>query len=160
MANTQWSGFLSFKATNPEIDSVIKSAMVPVKKFSVKGGTVRQVDLNGNDDVSVALEIHEAKRFGNISLYLPRTGGFEWHQLWEIAEHDLPVSFSFFTTGSIGKTLTHQFNLISQNAKITEQPFKYSDWDSQDVLRVNFTMPDIRIVHGLRQGAEFVEEDL
>lgn len=160
MGNTQWSGYLSFKATNPEIDSEIKSAMVPVKKFLVKGGIQRAIELSGKDDASVALEIHDVKKFGNISLFLPRTRGFEWHQLWEIAEHNLPVSFSFFTTGSVGKTLTHQFNVISLNAKITDQPIKFSDWDSRDVLRVNFSLPNVRIVHGARDGGDFVEEDL
>src|SRR5215217_2674329 len=160
MGNTQWSGYLSYKATHIDIDSVLKSTMVPVKQFSVKGGTMRNVNLTGADDISVALEIEQAKSFKNISLYLPRTRGFEWHNLWEIAEHDLPVSISFFTTGSRGKTLTHQFNLLCETAKIMERPIKFHDWDKSDVLRVNFSLPDIRIVHGSKQGGDFVEEDM
>lgn len=160
MGNTKWSGFLSYKAVNAEIDSVIKNAMVPVKKFSVKGGTIQEVDLSGNDDIKVSMEVLEAKMFRNISLYLPRSNGFEWHQLWEIAEHDLTLSLSFFASGKIGKTTTHQFNIISENAKITEKPIRYSDWDSRDVLRVNFSLPDLRIVHGSQQGGEYVEADI
>jgi hypothetical protein len=160
MGNTKWLGYLSYKAVNAEIDSVIRNAMLPVRKFSVKGGTIQQVDLSGNDDVKVSMEILEAKTFKNISLYLARSNGFEWHQLWEIAEHDLTLALSFFASGSVGSTTTHQFNIISQSAKITEKPVRYSDWDSRDVLRVNFSLPDIRIVHGTRQGAQLVERDL
>jgi hypothetical protein len=160
MGNTKWSGYLSYVAQNAEIDSVIKSAWVPVKKFSVKGGTARDVDLGAGDGVSVALEMEEAKRFRNISLFLPPGRGFEWHQLWEIAEHGLPVSLSFFTSGSVGKTLTHQFNLMSDNARISEAPIKFSDWDSRDVLKVNFALTDIKIVHGSRQGSHFAEEEI
>ena len=160
MGNTKWSGYLSFKAVNPEIDSVIKNTWVRVKKFSVKGGTIQEVDLGGSDDIKLSMEVLEAKTFKNISLYLPRSNGFEWHQLWEIAEHDLTVSLSFFAAGKVGNTTTHQFNVLSDNAKITEKPVRFSDWDSRDVLRVNFSMPDIRIVHGSRQGAELVEKDI
>ncbi len=160
MGNTSWKGYLNFKAVNPEIDSVIKNEMVPVKKFSVRGGTTEAVDLSGRDDIKLALEIQEAKMFRNLSLFLPRTNGFAWHQLWEIAEHDLPVMISFYTVGKVGNTTTHHFFVVGTNAKITEQPIRYSDWDSRDVLRVTFSLPDVEIVHGSRQGGEFVEEKM
>lgn len=160
MGNTQWSGFLSYKAQHADIDSVLKSNWVPVKSFSVQGGTVRRVDLSTTSDVGVALEIEQSRSYKNLSLFLPRTRGFEWHHLWEIADHGLPVAISFFTSGSIGNTPVHQFNLSCRTAKITSQPMKLSDWDKNDVLKVSFSLPDIKIVHGSKQGGQFVEEEI
>ncbi len=159
MANTKWKGTLTYRAKHTDIDSVIGAQFVPVTQFSVKGGAKRWIDLNITDDISLVSEFEQARSFKNIALYLPRTKGFEWHQLWEIADHGLPVTIAFFTSGNIGKTVKHQFTLISQNAKITGQPTRMPDWSGAEVLRVELSLPEIKLVHGTYQGSEFVEEN-
>ena len=159
MADTKWSGFLTYRAKHTDIDSELKGSFVPVSQFAVKGGAKRKIDLTSTDDISLVSEFEQARSFKNISLYLPRTKGFEWHHLWEIADHDLPVSIAFFTSGNIGRTVKHQFTLVCQNARITEQPVKEPDWGKSEVLRVNLSLPEIKLVHGSFQQSEFVEED-
>jgi len=159
MADTKWTGFLSYKAKHTDIDSELKGSFVPVKLFSVKGGAKRVVDFTSADDISLVSEFEQARSFKNISLFLPRTRGFEWHHLWEIAEHGLPVSMTFFTSGNIGKTVSRQFTLVCKNAKISETPVKQQDWDKSDVLKINLTLPETKLIHGSFRESEFVEED-
>lgn len=159
MAETKWTGFLSYKAKHADINSELKGSFVPVTQFSVKGGAKRKVDLTITDDLSLVSEFEQARSFKNISLYLSRTKGFEWHHLWEIADHGLPVSIAFFASGNIGRIVKHQFTLICQNAKITEQPAKEPDWGKCEVLRVNLSLPEIKLVHGSYQNTEFVQDD-
>jgi hypothetical protein len=159
MADTKWTGFLSYKAKHTDIDSELKGSFVPVAQFAVKGGAKRKINFNLTDDISLVSEFEQARSFKNISLYLPRTKGFEWHNLWEIAEHGLPVSIAFFTSGNVGQTVKHQFTLVCQNAQITDQPSREIDWGNNDVLRVSLSLPDIKLVHGSFQQSEFVQED-
>ena len=159
MADTNWSGFLTYRAKHTDIDSELKGSFVPVTQFAVKGGAKRKIDLTSADDISLVSEFEQARSFKNISLFLARTRGFEWHNLWEIAEHGLPVSIAFFTSGSVGKIVKNQFTLVCPNAKITDQPGKVLDWGNNEMLRVNLSLPEIKLVHGSFQQSEFVEED-
>lgn len=159
MSNTKWIGTLTYRAKHTDIDSVLSSSFVPVTQFAVKGGAKRQVDLNLADDISVVSEFEQARMYKNISLYLPRTKGFEWHHLWEIAHHRLPLTIAFFTSGSIGKTVKHQFTLISENAKITDSPVKQLDWSNREMLKVSLSLPETKLIHGSYQGSDLVEEN-
>jgi hypothetical protein len=160
MKKTKWKGFLSYKAKHSDIDSVLKGSFVEVSYFSVKGGAKRIIDLTATDDLSLVSEFEQARSFKNISLYLPPTRDFEWHHLYEISHHGLPLSMAFFTAGNVGKTPTRQFTLTCENASISEQPAKKSNGGKDVVLMVNMSLPETKLVHGsLRHDGEFVQED-
>lgn len=159
MAAIEWTGFLTYAAKHSDIDSVLKSSFVPVSLIKVKGGAKRVVFLSSTDNIDLVSEIEQARSFKNISLYLPPTQNFEWLDLTEIAVHKLPVSINFFTYGSIGKTITHQFQLICENAEITATPNKDFDPTVKGMLLgVHFALPETRLIYGSQQGSEFIEE--
>jgi hypothetical protein len=159
MAETKWSAYLSYKAKHTDIESELKGSFVPVAQFGVRGGTKRKVDLTSTDDISLVSEFEQARGFKNISLFLPRTRGFEWHHFWEIANHGLPVTIAFFASGSAGKTLKHEFILTCPGAKITGSPGKVPDWSGNELLRVDLSLPETKLEHGSFQGSEFVKEN-
>ena len=159
MGNTTWSGFLSYKAKHTDIDSVLKGSFVPVASFAVKGGAKRIIHLTAADDISLVSEFEQARSFKNITVFLPPTKDFEWHNLYEIAYHNLSFSMTFFASGNVGKAVTNQFTLSCKNATITEQPVKGTDWSYSSILKVNMALPETELLHGSYQESEFVEEN-
>jgi len=159
MAETKWAAFLSYKAKHTDIDSELKGAFVPVSQFSVKGGAKRMIDLTVTDDISLVSEFEQARNFRNISLFVARTKGFEWHHFWEIADHGLPLTIAFFASGRSGKTVRHEIILTCRTARITNPPGKEIDWSGNGLLRVNLSLPDITLEHNSLQGSQFVREN-
>lgn len=154
-----WTGILAYRANHRDITSVINATEIPVTHFSVNGGAKRIIELASADDISFSLELSAAKNYKNISLFLPPARKFEWLDLCEVAFHDLPLAISFSTFANNGKANTHTFNLLCENAKITELPSKVSDpVAGATVLAVRMSLPAPKILHGFYQGGEFVEE--
>lgn len=160
MNNSRWSGFLSYKAKHTDIESELAGSFVPINYFAVKGGANRLIDLTSADDISLVSELEQARKLRNITIYLPPSKNFEWMHFNEIAFHNLPLNFALFTSGNIGKTVTHQFTLACRNAGISEQPKQKADGASgNNVLMVNLTINDSQLTHGFRNGSDFVEEN-
>ena len=159
MADTKWEGYFGYKAKHKDIDSVLNASFIPVSYFSVKGGAKRIIDLSATDDLSLVSEFEQARSFKNISLFLPPTKNFEWLDLTEISIHHLPVIIYFFAQGKVGKTITHEFTLSCKNAEITESPSKKTNGGKEIVLKVEMSLPEIRLIHNSPQGGEFVQED-
>ena len=158
MAETKWKGYLTYKAKHMDIDSMLKGSFVAVSSFAVRGGAKRKIDLTTADDISLVSEFEQARSYKNISLFLPPARDFEWHHLYEISHHNLPLAMTFFASGNVGSTVKHQLTLHCKNAQITEQPAKGTDWSNGAILKVSMTLPESELIHGSYQGNEFVEE--
>jgi hypothetical protein len=155
-----WTGVFSYRARHREIDSVLNAAVVPVTHFSVNGGAQRVVDLGATDDISFVIEFAQARNYKNISLYLPPARNFEWLDLTEVAMHGLPLSISFSTAGTIGEKTAQTFELLCENARITEPPSRLSDVVAKTlVLVVRLSLPETKILHGSLQGGNLVETE-
>ncbi len=160
MNGSSWSGFINYKAKHTDIESELSGKLVPINYFAVKGGASRLIDLKTADDISLVSELEQARSLRNITIYLPQSNNFEWMHFNEMAFHNLPVSFALFTSGNVGKTLTHQFTLACRDAEISEQPkYKADGATGTTVLMVNMTITESQLTHGFRNGSEFVEEN-
>jgi hypothetical protein len=159
MANTTWKCVFAYKAKHKDIDSTL-NAFVPVIAFSVKGGTSRIIDLSSTDDINLADEFLQARKYKNITLFLPPASNFEWLDLTEISIHRLPFFSVFSASGKIGQTLTHEFILSSKDAQLTGLPGKVTDSEKRlTLLRVPMALPNAKLTHGSQQGDDFVQED-
>lgn len=154
MANIKWSGYFIYKAEHKDIGSVLKGSFIPVSYFSVKGGAMRNIDLNGTDDISLVSEFEQARTFKNISLHLPPTKSFEWLDLTEIFVHRLRFTVVFFVQGKIDKTLTHEFTISSKTAQISESPVKKFVTGKGNVLKVSIALPETILSYTSPQGLE------
>jgi hypothetical protein len=127
-------------------------------EFSVKGGTVRTINLDSTDDMSLVSELEQARSHNNISLALLVTQNFlemshpsinYVYDLLEFAARGIPFPMQFSVEGKVGKTITQSFNLVCKEATIMQpQDTSKSIGNGDRVLVVRLATPNARLVQG------------
>jgi len=166
MSKAKWTGtfaysaaYLSISGVMPKIDIIgLGSESVPISCFSVKGGPKRLINLATAHDLSVASEFEQARRFGNIGLYLSPKSVFSSGELIQIGAQDIAFGMTVVVSCRIGKTTTQSLMFGAKEARIAETPRRENDSQGKAYFFVNVQFTECELVHISPQGKEQVAE--
>lgn len=166
MSKAKWTGTFAYNATDlsisgvmPKIDFIgLGSESVPISYFSVTGGPTRRINLAAVDDVSLASELEQARRFKNIRLYLSPKSVFSSGELIQIGTKNITFGITIIVNCLIGKTVTQSLMFGSPDARIVETPRKLDDSQGNAYFFVNLQFTESGLIRIAPQGKKQVAE--
>lgn len=141
--------------------SLVDLSKIPVRSFSVVGGTSRSIDLDSTDEFSMGNEFEQARRYNNITLFVPPTKDFTAVKLFTLRSSGLKF-FTLFFQVSIhsGGQLTQSLILETSHAWLLKNPTPVGNKEALLMLEVRFN--NVQLLHGKlnQKSHEFVHEEI
>lgn len=149
-----YRGYFSFYVFNNDELSVNRLD-VPINSFEVIGGTVRRININSTDDISISSELEQARSYKNINLFLPPTKDSTDMEtalsLTDIALSDFNFGVMVAIQRCANGKLLEGLTLIDRGAKLKNRPRIVG----QHLLKVELDIPSPKLFYGVIQGHIF-----
>jgi hypothetical protein len=141
-AKKNYNGYFGFEAYElqmngwyPEIMSLSSPGM-PIREFSVDGGTSRSIDTANASEISLTSEFEQARQYKNIRFLLAPAGPFGIYNLMEIGIKKIPFKMKINMIGRIGKGAGETLRLSADDARLVEMPQIIESSDEKRNFRV------------------------
>jgi hypothetical protein len=104
MSNMKYNAVVSIteKPTNDNNGKPLKNqqllelSKIPIRSFSVVGGTSRSINLDSADEISIGNEFEQARTYKNITLFAPPSLDFTGVKLTQLKDSSSLASTKFF----------------------------------------------------------------
>ncbi len=163
MSTMKYNAALSIheRPQNAQQLSLVDVSKIPVRSFSVKGGTSRSINLDSTDEFSLGNEFEQARTYKNIAIFIPPTKDFTAVKLFTLRSSGIKF-FTFFFEVDIhsNRVKTQTLILETDHAWLLNNPIPVGNKEALLMLEVRFN--EIHLLHGKRnqKSREIVQEEI
>ncbi len=141
--------------------SLVAVPNLPVRSFSVVGGTSRSIDLDSADEISIGNEFEQIRTYRNVTLFIPPSKDFTAVKLVTLRSSGLKFFTLAFTVDiyADGKR-TQTLTFASSKAWLAKNPIPVGNKEALLMMEVHFDSG--AMLHGKlnKRTGEFVHKQI